>query len=114
MEYNQGEICKFCIKSLWIPKEEFAGFKEFLGSGEGFDIDVLMEQMTSELLWNKLFTEKLTSNIVISRQEIEKVYNDRMQNLGSLNTIFQKFHLKMRKLTIGKNQKKKWINLFCF
>ena len=39
-------------------KKSLRGFKEFLGS-EGFDIDVLMEQMTSELLWNKLLQKKI-------------------------------------------------------
>ena len=106
LEYNQGEIVNFASNLYGFPKEEFAGFKEFLGS-EGFDIDVLMEQMTSELLWNKLLQKKLTSNIVISRQEIEKVYNDRMQNLGKFEYDFSEISFENEETNDWQKSKKK-------
>ncbi len=106
LEYSEDEIVNFASNLYSFPKEEFDGFKEFLGN-EGFDIDVLMEQMTSELLWNKLLQKKLTSNIVISRQEVENVYNDRMKSLGKFEYDFSEISFENEKTNDWKNSKKK-------
>ena len=59
-----------------FPKEQFDDFKKFITEGSEVDIDVLLEQLSSELLWKKLLRKKFSSKIVISTKEIEKIITD--------------------------------------
>ena len=83
-----------------FPKEQFDDFKKFITEGSEVDIDVLLEQLSSELLWKKLLRKKFSSKIVISTKEIEKIITDEKKKLVNMNMILQKFFLKTKIIKI--------------
>ena len=76
IEHTEDELISFASMLYNFPKEQFEDFKLFINKENGIDIEVLMEQLSSELMWKKLLQKKFSSKIVISKQEIEKVLKD--------------------------------------
>ena len=58
IEVTEDELENFTSTIYNFPKEEFESFKNFFEE-EGFDIDILMEQMASELLWKKFLQRNI-------------------------------------------------------
>ena len=87
LTHTDEELIEFASVIYNFPKKDFEDFKSFLKS-EGFDIDILMEQMASELLWKKYLQKNVSPKIVISEQEIQTAYNIRTQKKGKYEYAF--------------------------
>jgi len=81
ISHTEEELINFTSNIYNFSKDDFKGFKSFL-ENEGFDIDVLLDQMSSELLWKKFLQKTLASKIVISEQEIQDSFEERTKNKG--------------------------------
>tara|TARA_B100000287_G_scaffold434370_1_gene498621 strand:+ start:4254 stop:5462 length:1209 start_codon:yes stop_codon:yes gene_type:complete len=87
LDHTDEELIEFASVIYNFPKSDFKNFKSFLGE-EGIDIDVLMEQISSELLWKKYLQKIVSSKIRISDQEIQKSFDQRTQNKGKYEYDF--------------------------
>ena len=87
IEVTEDELENFTSTIYNFPKEEFESFKNFFEE-EGFDIDILMEQMASELLWKKFLQRNIASKITISEKEIEDSFNERTSSSGKYEFSF--------------------------
>ena len=87
LTHTDKELVEFASVIYNFPAKDFGDFKSFLKS-EGFDIDILMEQMASELLWKKYLQKAVSSKIVISEQEIQTAFDLRTQNKGKYEYAF--------------------------
>ena len=58
ISHTEEELINFTSNIYNFSKDDFNGFKSFLEE-EGFDIDILLEQMSSELLWIKFLYKRL-------------------------------------------------------
>jgi len=82
IEHTEDELIEFAAMLYNFPKNQFDDFKLFITKENGIDIDVLMEQLSAELMWKKLLQKKFSSKIVISAQEIDKILADEKKKLG--------------------------------
>ena len=87
LTHTDKELVEFTSVIYNFPTKDFEDFKSFLKS-EGFDIDILMEQMASELLWKKYLQKNVSPKIVISEQEIQTAFDLRTQNKGKYEYAF--------------------------
>ncbi len=87
IEVTDDELESFTSTIYNFPKEEFESFKNFFEE-EGFDIDILLEQMASELLWKKFLQRNIASKITISEKEIEDSFNERTSSSGKYEFSF--------------------------
>ena len=87
LTHTDKELVEFASVIYNFPSKDFGDFKSFLKS-EGFDIDILMEQMASELLWKKYLQKNVSPKIVISEQEIQTAFDLRTQNKGKYEYAF--------------------------
>ena len=81
ISHTEEELINFTSNIYNFSKDDFDGFKSFL-ENEGFDIDILLDQMSSELLWKKFLQKTIASKIIISEQEIEDSFDERTKNKG--------------------------------
>ena len=81
ISHTEEELINFTSNIYNFSKDDFKGFKSFL-ENEGFDIDILLDQMSSELLWKKFLQKIVASKIIISEQEIEDSFEERTKNKG--------------------------------
>ena len=81
ISHTEEELINFTSNIYNFSKDDFNGFKSFLEE-EGFDIDILLEQMSSELLWKKFLQKTIASKIIISEQEIQDSFDERTKNKG--------------------------------
>ena len=81
ISHTDEELINFTSNIYNFSKDDFNGFKSFLES-EGFDIDILLDQMSSELLWKKFLQKTIASKIIISEQEIQDSFDERTKNKG--------------------------------
>ena len=81
ISHTEEELINFTSNIYNFSKEDFNGFKSFLEE-EGFDIDILLDQMSSELLWKKFLQKTIASKIIISEQEIQDSFDERTKNKG--------------------------------
>ncbi len=81
LSHTEEELINFTSNIYNFSKDDFNGFKSFL-ENEGFDIDILLDQMSSELLWKKFLQKKIASKIIITEQEIQDSFNERTKNKG--------------------------------
>ena len=81
ISHTEEELINFTSNIYNFSKDDFDGFKSFL-ENEGFDIDILLDQMSSELLWKKFLQKTIASKIIISEQEIEDSFDERTNNKG--------------------------------
>ena len=81
ISHTEEELINFTSNIYNFSKDDFNGFKSFL-ENEGFDIDILLDQMSSELLWKKFLQKKIASKIIITEQEIQDSFNERTKNKG--------------------------------
>ena len=81
ISHTEEELINFTSNIYNFSKDDFNGFKSFL-ENEGFDIDILLDQMSSELLWKKFLQKTIASKIIISEQEIQDSFDERTKNKG--------------------------------
>ena len=81
ISHTEEELINFTSNIYNFSKDDFDGFKSFL-ENEGFDIDILLDQMSSELLWKKFLQKTLASKIIISEKEIQDSFEERTNNKG--------------------------------
>ena len=93
-----------------FPKEQFDDFKKFITEGSEVDIDVLLEQLSSELLWKKLAKKKFSSKIVISNKEIDKILTDEKKKIGKYEYDFTEVFFENKNNKDFTNSKKKLRN----
>ena len=58
LEYTQEELITFTSSIYNFPKDEFDKFKEF-GKEEGLEIDVILDQLTTELYGQNIQNKSL-------------------------------------------------------
>ena len=76
IDHTDEELVNFASMLYNFPKEQFEDFKLFINKENEIDIDILMEQLSAELMWKKLLQKKFSSKIVINKKEIEKIIKD--------------------------------------
>ena len=105
IEHTDDELISFASMLYNFPKEQFEDFKLFINKENEIDIDILLEQLSAELMWKKLLQKKFSSKIIINKQEIDKVIKDEKKNRVNMSTILLKYFLKTKIMKIGLNQK---------
>ena len=70
IEHTDDELISFASMLYNFPKEQFEDFKLFINKENEIDIDILLEQLSAELMWKKLLQKKFSSKIIINKQEI--------------------------------------------
>tara|TARA_Y100000994_G_scaffold242685_1_gene239919 strand:- start:277 stop:1521 length:1245 start_codon:yes stop_codon:yes gene_type:complete len=110
IEHTEDELISFASMLYNFPKEQFEDFKLFINKENGIDIEVLMEQLSSELMWKKLLQKKFSSKIVISKQEIEKVLKDEEKKQGKYEYDFTEVFFESNKNEDMNEAKKKLTN----
>ena len=88
IKHTEEELVNFASLLYNFPKEQFDEFKVFIEKENGVDSNVLLEQLSSELMWKKLLQEKFSSKIVISKQEIDKILSNQKKKLGKYEYNF--------------------------
>ena len=72
LEYTQEELITFTSSVYNFPKDEFDKFKEFVEE-EDLEIDVILDQLTTELLWTKYSEQKFASKVTVNQEEVDKI-----------------------------------------
>ena len=72
LEYTQEELITFTSSIYNFPKDEFDKFKEFVEE-EDLEIDVILDQLTTELLWTKYSEQKFASKVTVNQEEVDKI-----------------------------------------
>ena len=88
INYTEDELIDFASLLYNFPREKFDEFKLFINEENSIDVDILMEQLSAELMWKKLLQKKFSSKIIISQQEIEKILNDEKKKQGKYEYNF--------------------------
>ncbi len=88
INHTKDELIDFASLLYNFPREQFEEFKLFINKENSIDVDILMEQLSAELMWKKLLQKKFSSKIIISQQEIEKILNDEKKKQGKYEYNF--------------------------
>ena len=88
INHTKDELIDFASLLYNFPREQFEEFKLFINEENSIDVDILMEQLSAELMWKKLLQKKFSSKIIISQQEIEKILNDEKKKQGKYEYNF--------------------------
>ena len=88
ISHTEDELIDFASLLYNFPREQFEEFKLFINEENSIDVDILMEQLSAELMWKKLLQKKFSSKIIISQQEIEKILNDEKKKQGKYEYNF--------------------------
>ena len=88
IEHTDDELISFASMLYNFPKEQFEDFKLFINKENEIDIDILLEQLSAELMWKKLLQKKFSSKIIINKQEIDKVIKDEKRKQGKYEYDF--------------------------
>ena len=81
LEYSQEELITFTSSVYNFPKDEFDSFKKFVEE-EGLDIDVILEQLSTELLWTKFSEQKFASKVTVNQEEVDKIIQRNKKKAG--------------------------------
>ena len=111
ISHTEEELINFTSNIYNFSKDDFNGFKSFLEE-EGFDIDILLEQMSSELLWKKFLQKTIASKIIISEQEIQDSFDERTKNKGKYEFDYSEVLFLHDSPKDWKNSKKKMEEFF--
>ena len=88
IDHTEDELIDFASMLYNFPRDQFDEFKLFIKKENDIDVDILMEQLSAELMWKKLLQKKFSSKIVISQQEIEKTLKDEKKKQGKYEYNF--------------------------
>ena len=106
ISHSDDELVQFASILYNFPKEDYEKFKMYIEE-EKIDVDILLEQLSSELLWKKLLREKFSSIITISEREIDKVIDEEEKKEGKVEYNFsQIFFENTSKNDLEKTKKK--------
>ncbi len=107
IKHTEEELVNFASLLYNFPKEQFDEFKVFIEKENGIDSNVLLEQLSSELMWKKLLQEKFSSKIVISKQEIDKILTNQEKKLGKYEYNFTEVFFENESIDSWLNTEKK-------
>ena len=93
ISHTEEELINFTSNIYNFSKDDFNGFKSFLEE-EGFDIDILLDQMSSELLWKKFLQKTIASKIIISEQEIQAEVQKQLRMMPGQEKMVMDFYQK--------------------
>ena len=82
IEHTDDELISFASMLYNIEKSNLKISKLFINKENEIDIDILLEQLSAELMWKKLLQKKFSSKIIINKQEIDKVIKDEKKKTG--------------------------------
>ena len=88
INHTDDELIDFASLLYNFPREQFEEFKLFINEENSIDVDILIEQLSAELMWKKLLQKKFSSKIIISQQEIEKILKDEKKKQGKYEYNF--------------------------
>lgn len=81
INYTEDELIEFASSIYKFPKEKFDEFKSFIKKQE-IDIDIVLEQISSELLWKKFSRQKFSSIITINEKDVDEIFEDYKNKVG--------------------------------
>ena len=110
INYTEDELIDFASLLYNFPREQFEEFKLFINEENSIDVDILMEQLSAELMWKKLLQKKFSSKIIISQQEIEKILNDEKKKQGKYEYNFTEVFFENKNNNDWSESKKKLKN----
>ena len=113
INHTEDELIDFASMLYNFPRDQFDEFKLFINEENSIDVDILMEQLSAELMWKKLLQKKFSSKIIISQQEIEKILNDEKKKQGKYEYNFTEVFFE-NKTNNDWSESKKKIKKFCF
>ena len=110
INHTDDELIDFASLLYNFPREQFEEFKLFINEENSIDVDILMEQLSAELMWKKLLQKKFSSKIIISQQEIEKILNDEKKKQGKYEYNFTEVFFENKTSNDWSESKKKLKN----
>ena len=110
INHTEDELIDFASLLYNFPREQFEEFKLFINEENSIDVDILMEQLSAELMWKKLLQKKFSSKIIISQQEIEKILNDEKKKQGKYEYNFTEVFFENKTKNDWSESKKKLKN----
>ncbi len=110
INHTEDELIDFASLLYNFPREQFEEFKLFINEENSIDVDILMEQLSAELMWKKLLQKKFSSKIIISQQEIEKILNDEKKKQGKYEYNFTEVFFENKNNNDWSESKKKLKN----
>ena len=110
IDHTDEELVNFASMLYNFPKEQFEDFKLFINKENEIDIDILMEQLSAELMWKKLLQKKFSSKIVINKKEIEKIIKDEQKKQGKYEYDFTEVFFENKNNEDWTESKKKLTN----
>ena len=87
VEISDDELKNFISRIYDFPVIDYDKFKKFLIE-ENIDIDVVKEQLKSELLWKKFTRQKFSSKITINKNEVDRLIENMQNKVGKLEYNF--------------------------
>ena len=82
IDHTEDELIDFASMLYNFPRDKFEDFKLFINEENDIDVDILLDQLSAELMWKKLLQKKFSSKVIISQQEIEKKLKDEKEKQG--------------------------------
>ena len=110
VDHTEDELIDFASMLYNFPRERFEDFKVFINKENGIDIDILMDQLSAELMWKKLLQKKFSSKVIISQQEIEKILEDEKKKQGKYEYNFTEVFFENKTSNDWSESKKKLKN----
>lgn len=104
VEISDDELKNFISRIYDFPVIDYDKFKKFLAE-ENIDIDVVKEQLKSELLWKKFTRQKFSSKITINKNEVDRLIENMKNKVGKIEYNFSEIFFKNNKLDDWVNTK---------
>ncbi len=104
VEISDDELKNFISRIYDFPVIDYDKFKKFLIE-ENIDIDVVKEQLKSELLWKKFTRQKFSSKITINKNEVDRLIENMQNKVGKIEYNFSEIFFKNNKLDDWVNTK---------
>ncbi len=102
----EDELKNFISRIYDFPVIDYDKFKKFL-SEENVDIDIVKEQLKSELLWKKFTRQKFSSKITINKNEVDRLIDNMKNKVGKIEYNFSEIFFKNNKANDWENTKKR-------
>ena len=106
IEYTEDELISFTSSVYNFPKEEFDTFKEFVEE-EGLEIDVILEQLTTELLWTKFSEQKFASKVTVNQEEVDKIIQRNKNKAGKTEFNYSEIFIENKDIESWEDSQKR-------
>ena len=83
LSHTDEELTNFISAVYAFPKEEYNSFKKYVKE-EGLDLDVILDQLSTELLWRKFSQQKFSSMITINQDEVKNMIESYKKKAGKI------------------------------